>query len=264
MPAVSKHLKVLERAGLITRGREAQWRPCRIEPQALKDVDDWLERYRDFWEASLDRLDEYLDELQAKDAESRSRASATQAQTQAETAKPRRVHYHIREYRCDFDEEDYALPVVRQPHRGGGEVLHLGVRRKDPRHAAITATARPQPKGTVLTVTFTLQDEKFIALNGGPHFKFTEAVSFFVKCETQAEVDNYWTRSPRMAGRNRSAAGSRTNTACRGRSRRPCCSHASDRQGPGEGAARHAGDDDDEEDRHRGDRKSARRLSRHE
>ena len=68
MPAVSKHLKVLERAGLITRGREAQWRPCRIEPQALKNVDEWLERYREFWEASLDRLGEYLDELQAKDA----------------------------------------------------------------------------------------------------------------------------------------------------------------------------------------------------
>ena len=69
MPAVSKHLKVLERAGLITRGREAQWRPCRIEPQALRSVDEWLERYREFWEASLDRLGEYLDELQAKNAE---------------------------------------------------------------------------------------------------------------------------------------------------------------------------------------------------
>ncbi|MEA2877293.1 MAG: hypothetical protein QOF14_2489 [Hyphomicrobiales bacterium] len=68
MPAVSKHLKVLERAGLITRGREAQWRPCRIEPAALKNIDEWLERYRQFWEASLDRLGEYLDELQAKDA----------------------------------------------------------------------------------------------------------------------------------------------------------------------------------------------------
>ena len=68
MPAVSKHLKVLERAGLITRGREAQWRPCHIEPAALKSVDEWLERYRSFWEASLDRLDEYLKELQAKDA----------------------------------------------------------------------------------------------------------------------------------------------------------------------------------------------------
>ena len=71
MPAVSKHLKVLERAGLITRGREAQWRPCRIEPTALKDVDDWLERYRSFWEARLDRLDEYLKELQAKDTKAK-------------------------------------------------------------------------------------------------------------------------------------------------------------------------------------------------
>src|SRR5215813_2876731 len=67
MPAVSKHLKVLERAGLIARGREAQWRPCRIQPAALKDVDDWLEHYRRFWEASFDRLDEYLREVQAKE-----------------------------------------------------------------------------------------------------------------------------------------------------------------------------------------------------
>src|ERR1700741_54712 len=67
LPAVSKHLKVLERAGLIARGREAQWRPCRIETNALRDVDEWLERYRRFWEASFDRLDEYLREVQAKE-----------------------------------------------------------------------------------------------------------------------------------------------------------------------------------------------------
>ena len=67
MPAVSKHLKVLEHAGLISRSREAQWRPCRIEAQALKDVDDWLERYRQFWEESFDRLDTYLKEIQAKE-----------------------------------------------------------------------------------------------------------------------------------------------------------------------------------------------------
>ena len=64
LPAVSKHLKVLERAGLITRGREAQWRPCRIEPGPLKDVAAWLERYRRFWDESFDRLDEYLQQLQ--------------------------------------------------------------------------------------------------------------------------------------------------------------------------------------------------------
>jgi DNA-binding transcriptional ArsR family regulator len=66
-PAISKHLKVLERAGLIARGREAQWCPCRIEPRALKSVDDWLERYRRFWEERFDRLDDYLRELQAKE-----------------------------------------------------------------------------------------------------------------------------------------------------------------------------------------------------
>ena len=72
MPAVSKHLKVLEHAGLIARSREAQWRPCRIEPRALKEVDDWLERYRRFFEGSLDRLGDYLKKLQAGEAKSKS------------------------------------------------------------------------------------------------------------------------------------------------------------------------------------------------
>ena len=63
-PAISKHLKVLERAGLISRSREAQYRPCRLEPQALKRVDEWLEEYRRLWEARLDRLETYLSKLQ--------------------------------------------------------------------------------------------------------------------------------------------------------------------------------------------------------
>lgn len=67
LPAVSKHLKVLRSAGLVTRGREAQWRPCRLEPGPLKEVSDWLEKYRQFWEESFDRLDEYLRVLQAKE-----------------------------------------------------------------------------------------------------------------------------------------------------------------------------------------------------
>jgi DNA-binding transcriptional ArsR family regulator len=67
MPAVSKHLKVLERAGLIARGRAAQWRPCRIEPKALKEIDDWMEHYRRFFDESFDRLDDYLKRLQAQD-----------------------------------------------------------------------------------------------------------------------------------------------------------------------------------------------------
>ena len=67
MPAVSKHLRVLEHAGLIARGREAQWRPCRLEPARIKEVADWAERYRDIWEQRLDRLDDYLQELQTKE-----------------------------------------------------------------------------------------------------------------------------------------------------------------------------------------------------
>ena len=64
LPAVSRHLKVLERAGLVARSREAQWRPCRLQPGPLKEADDWIERYRRLWEERFDRLDQYLNELQ--------------------------------------------------------------------------------------------------------------------------------------------------------------------------------------------------------
>jgi DNA-binding transcriptional ArsR family regulator len=64
LPAISKHLKVLEHAGLITRGRDAQWRPCRLKAAPLEDASDWLERYRQFWEGSLDRLDDHLRQIQ--------------------------------------------------------------------------------------------------------------------------------------------------------------------------------------------------------
>jgi DNA-binding transcriptional ArsR family regulator len=67
LPAVSKHLKVLEKAGLISRGRRAQWRPCRLEPEPLKEASDWLQEYRRLWEERLDRLDEYLQTLQGKE-----------------------------------------------------------------------------------------------------------------------------------------------------------------------------------------------------
>jgi DNA-binding transcriptional ArsR family regulator len=67
LPGVSKHLKVLEHAGLVRRGREAQWRPCQLEAGPLKDAADWLEHYRRFWEQSFDRLGDYLDELQGKE-----------------------------------------------------------------------------------------------------------------------------------------------------------------------------------------------------
>lgn len=67
LPAVSKHLKVLEKAGLITRGKEAQWRPARLEPTGLKGVAEWLEHYRRYWDSSFDRLDAYLDKLQKGD-----------------------------------------------------------------------------------------------------------------------------------------------------------------------------------------------------
>ena len=69
LPAVSKHLKVLERAGLVARDRDRQWRPARLQAEPLKEVADWMERYREFWEESYDRLDEYLNELQRRGKE---------------------------------------------------------------------------------------------------------------------------------------------------------------------------------------------------
>ncbi len=74
LPAVSRHLKVLERAGLITRGRDAQWRPCHLEPAALEGVNHWLDDYRALWERRLDRLEDYLEDLQEKKRGRRKRA----------------------------------------------------------------------------------------------------------------------------------------------------------------------------------------------
>lgn len=69
LPAVSKHLKVLERAGLISRSRNAQWRPCRLEARPMKEIADWIERYRRFWDGSFDRLESYLREIQRKESD---------------------------------------------------------------------------------------------------------------------------------------------------------------------------------------------------
>ncbi len=84
MPAISKHLKVLERAGLIARGREAQWRPCRLRAGPLQDVAGWVEHYRRFWEGSFERLDEYLRELKGQSA------------TQSESQKRKKEKQYVR------------------------------------------------------------------------------------------------------------------------------------------------------------------------
>ena len=89
LPAVSRHLKVLEHAGLIARSREAQWRPCRIELNALKGVDDWLEEYRRLWEQRLDRLEDYLRTLQADAPQDKTQRKA-QGKAQAKKPEPKR------------------------------------------------------------------------------------------------------------------------------------------------------------------------------
>jgi DNA-binding transcriptional ArsR family regulator len=90
MPAVSKHLRVLERAGLVARGREAQWRPCHIEAAPLKAVSDWAEQYRHIWEGRLDRLDSYLQQLQARPAK------PPAAARQSAAARPPKENAHAR------------------------------------------------------------------------------------------------------------------------------------------------------------------------
>jgi DNA-binding transcriptional ArsR family regulator len=72
LPAVTKHLKVLERAGLVSRSRQAQWRPCKLEAAPLRDAGGWIDEYRQFWEASLDRLDTYLQQLQEENTDDKS------------------------------------------------------------------------------------------------------------------------------------------------------------------------------------------------
>ena len=76
LPAITKHLKVLERAGLISRGRQAQWRPCRLEAKPLAEAADWVDRYREFWEESFNRLDDYLKELQEEEKKNAGRKSS--------------------------------------------------------------------------------------------------------------------------------------------------------------------------------------------
>ena len=114
------------------------------------------------------------------------------------------------------------------------------------------ATAsRARAAGTVMTVDFELDGQAFIALNGGPQFKFTEAVSFSIDCETRTRSTDYWDALAEGGGAEASAAGSRTGSACRGRSSRrplPSCS----RPGPGRAERAMAGDAEDGEDRHRG------------
>jgi len=94
-PAVSKHLKVLERAGLITRGRDAQWRPCRLEAAPLREIDDWLAHYRQFWSASLDRLEAYLGTM-AQDMPAAPRMARRKGTRGAATSSPRAARSRTR------------------------------------------------------------------------------------------------------------------------------------------------------------------------
>ncbi|HUO00569.1 MAG TPA: metalloregulator ArsR/SmtB family transcription factor [Bradyrhizobium sp.] len=90
LPAISKHLKVLERAGLISRGREAQWRPCRIEPDQFKQVDGWLGDFRRFWDENFNRLDQYLEEMKGGEASKASPRSKRNVRSKKEKSNGRK------------------------------------------------------------------------------------------------------------------------------------------------------------------------------
>src|SRR5258707_2161945 len=93
MPAISKHLKVLQRAGLIERGREAQWRPCRLAAGPLKDASDWLQHYRPFWEGAFDRLEGYLRELQKSESKKKEHKNGRKKKDCHPIDRPRTVRY---------------------------------------------------------------------------------------------------------------------------------------------------------------------------
>jgi DNA-binding transcriptional ArsR family regulator len=99
MPAISKHLKVLERAGLIAHGREAQWRPRRLEPTALKEVHDWVEHYRQFWEQSFDRLDAYLYKLKQEQLKTSSLKDSSPKPAESKSEKIHKEKKHVRNQR---------------------------------------------------------------------------------------------------------------------------------------------------------------------
>lgn len=95
LPAVTKHVKVLERAGLITKTRDAQWRPCRLNGEGLKDAVDWMEQYRRFWEESFDRLEEYLKNVTAKTNVKMVAAKTNQKTVTAKSKKKGKKHGHV-------------------------------------------------------------------------------------------------------------------------------------------------------------------------
>lgn len=99
MPAISKHLKVLEQAGLIAHGREAQWRPRRLEPTALKEVHDWVEHYRQFWEQSFDRLDAYLYKLKQEQLKTSSLKDSSPKPAESKSEKIHKEKKHVRNQR---------------------------------------------------------------------------------------------------------------------------------------------------------------------
>lgn len=170
-PAISKHLKVLERAGLVSVGRDGARRPRRLEPEPLEAATEWIERYREIWEASFRRLDALLEEMKAAEAQSAPRHETSHA------ARP--------------DERPDRSPTMSKIT----PFLWFDAPLSEP--LAYYRSIFPSMKvlrESDVSAAFEIEGQRFNALNGGPKYRFNEAVSFFVDCEDQAEVDYYWDR----------------------------------------------------------------------
>lgn len=160
LPAVSRHLKVLAAAGLIVRGREAQWRPCRLDADPIREVAAWAAGFRGFWAGSFERLDELpIIEL------GQDRRSERMRQVQ------KIVTFLWFEDRAEEAMEFYVSLF--------------------PDSKVINVDRIP---GGVVVGTFQMAGQEYMALQGGPMFKFTEAISLYVKCEDQADVDRLWSK----------------------------------------------------------------------
>ena len=185
MPAVSKHLKVLERAGLIERGREAQWRPCRLDAGPLKEIDDWLERYRRFWEESFERLDQYLRDVQAKQKKKQARPKKSEAGEQAVSWKRRDKMPRLTPCLWFDDKAEEAAEFYLSVFKNS-KILNVG------RYTDEGKEVHGHKAGDAMIVEFELDGQRFTGLNGGPQFQFDEAISFMIDCKTQEDVDYYW------------------------------------------------------------------------
>ena len=183
-PAVSKHIKILSECGLLVIRQEGRERYCEVRPEKLSEVSAWVEQYRQIWEARLDRLDEYLQEVQKEGT-----VTAQGPQTSQVVSK-NQPPFNVKKgdtmskitpflWFNDQAEEAMNLYVTLFKNSKVLEVSRYG-------------EGGPGVPGSVMTASFELDGQRVMALNGGPYYTLNESFSFYVDCEDQQEVDTLW------------------------------------------------------------------------